>query len=91
MTILAGFSTSRQSDAPINLAIRIAHSSGESIVAAAVAERSWPPCSDPVEDEYLTVVCDQARTSLEQVIGRVGGGLDIPCRDPGDLDSGRAG
>ena len=78
MTILAGFSTSRQSDAPINLAIRIAHSSGESIVAAAVAERSWPPRSDPVEDEYLTVVCDQARTSLEQVIGRVGGGLDIP-------------
>lgn len=78
MTILVGFSTSRQSDAPINLAIRIAHSSGESVVAAAVAERSWPPRSDPVEDEYVTYVCEQARTSLERVIGRVGGGLDIP-------------
>lgn len=78
MTILVGFSTSRQSDAPINLATRIARSSGESVVAAAVAERSWPPRSDPVEDEYLAYVSEQARTSLERVVDRVGGGLDIP-------------
>ena len=56
VTILVGFSTSRQGDAPINLAIRMP-SSGES-----TSPRPWPsapPCSDPVEDEYLTVVRDQ--------------------------------
>ena len=78
MTILVGFSTSRQSDAPINLAIRIARSSGQSIVAAAVAERSWPPRSDPVEDEYVDYVTEQARSSLQRVVDRVRGDLDIP-------------
>lgn len=78
MTILVGFSTSRQSDAPINLAIRIARSSGESVVAAAVAERAWPPRSDPVEDEYVDYVTEQARTSLQRVVDRVRGDLDIP-------------
>lgn len=39
MTILAGFSASRQSDAPINLATRIALSGGETVVAVAIAER----------------------------------------------------
>lgn len=78
MTILVGFSTSRQSDAPINLAIRIARSSGESVVAAAVAERAWPPRSDPVEDEYVAYVTEQAQTSLQRVVDRVRGDLDIP-------------
>ena len=78
MTILVGFSTSRQSDAPINLAIRIARSSGESVVAAAVAERPWPPRSDPVEDEYVDYVTEQARASLQSVVDRVRGDLDIP-------------
>ncbi len=78
MTILVGFSASRQSDAPINLAIRIARSSGETVVAAAIAERLWPPKADPVEDEYLGYVTDEARRSLQSVVDRVRGDLDIP-------------
>ena len=78
MTILVGFSASRQSDAPINLAIRIARSSGETVVAAAIAERPWPPKADPVEDEYLGYITDEARRSLQSVVDQVGGDLDIP-------------
>ena len=78
MTILVGFSTSRQSDAPINLATRIARNSGERVVAAAVAERAWPPKADPIEDAYLGYVTATARQALKEVVARVGGGLEIP-------------
>ncbi len=56
MTILAGFSSSRQGSAPLNLAAQISRSTGDKIVAAAIVERPWPPRDDPVEDEYLSYV-----------------------------------
>lgn len=78
MTILVGFSASRQSNAPINLATRIARNTGESVLAAAVVERPWPPRGDPVEDEYLRFVTAQAEKSLDQVVAHVRGDLTIP-------------
>jgi nucleotide-binding universal stress UspA family protein len=79
MTILVGFSASRQSDAPINLATRIARNTGEAVLAAAVVERPWPPKGDPVEDEYLRYVTAQAQQSLDRVIKQARGDLDIPA------------
>jgi nucleotide-binding universal stress UspA family protein len=78
MTILAGFSASRQGSAPINLAAQIARGTGEKVVAAAVVERPWPPRGDPVEDEYLRYVTSEAAQSLDRVVGQLPGDLDIP-------------
>jgi len=68
MTILVGFSASRHSQAPINLAKQIAESAGEPAVAAAVVERPWPPKDDPVEKEYVEYLTEQARQSLNGVV-----------------------
>ena len=70
MTIIAGFSSSRQGSAPLNLAAQIARTTGDKIIAAAVVERPWPPRDDPVEDEYLRYVTAQAEQSLERVVDR---------------------
>ncbi|MGV9801207.1 universal stress protein [Mycobacterium sp. NPDC003449] len=66
MTILAAFSASRHSSAPLHLAAQIARSTGDKVVAAAVVERPWPPRGDPVEQEYLRYVTGQANQSLER-------------------------
>jgi len=77
MTIIAGFSSSRQGSAPLNLAAQLARTTGENIVAAAIVERSLPAGADPVEDEFQGYVSSQAAQSLEQVVDRVRGDLDI--------------
>jgi nucleotide-binding universal stress UspA family protein len=77
MTIIAGFSSSRQGSAPLNLAAQIARSSGDKIIATAIVERPWPPKGDPIEDEYLRYVTSQASQALERVIGRLPADLDI--------------
>ena len=56
MTILAGFSWSRQGSAPLNLAAQISRNTGDKISATAIVERPWPPKNDPGEDEYLGYV-----------------------------------
>jgi nucleotide-binding universal stress UspA family protein len=73
MTILVGFSASRQSDASINLAKQIAESAGEPAVAASIIERPWPPRDDPVEKEYLQYRTEQVRNSLNQVARKLPG------------------
>lgn len=77
MTILAGFSASRQGSAPLHLAAEIARSARARIVAAAIVERPWPPRGDPVEDEYLRYVTAQARRSLERVVGQLTGDIEV--------------
>jgi nucleotide-binding universal stress UspA family protein len=77
VTIIAGFSSSRQSSAPLNLAAQIARCTGDKIVATAIVERPWPPRGDPVEDEYLSYVSSQAKRSLEGVVARLPDDLDI--------------
>jgi nucleotide-binding universal stress UspA family protein len=77
MTIIAGFSSSRQGTAPLNLAAQIARSSGDKIIATAIVERPWPPKNDPIEDEYLRYVTSQASKALERVISRLPAELDI--------------
>ena len=52
MTIIAGFSSSRQGSAPLNLAAQLARTTGEKIIAAVVVERALPAGVDPIEDEY---------------------------------------
>jgi nucleotide-binding universal stress UspA family protein len=78
MTIIAGFSSSRQGTAPLNLAAQISRWTGEKVVAAAVVERPWPAKDDPIEHEYLRYVTSQASHSLERVVSQLPADLDIP-------------
>jgi nucleotide-binding universal stress UspA family protein len=66
VTILAAFSASRHSGAPLNLAVQLARTTGERVIAAAVVERAWPPRDDPVEVEYLAYVRAQATQELQR-------------------------
>jgi nucleotide-binding universal stress UspA family protein len=77
MTIIAGFSSSRQGVAPLNLATQLARTSGEKIIAAVVVERRLPAGVDPLEDEYRGYVAAQATASLERVVAQVSGDFDI--------------
>lgn len=77
MTIIAGFSSSRQGSAPLNLAAQVARSTGDKIVAAAIVERPWPPRDDPVEKEYLRLVTSQASDSLDRVARQLPDDVDV--------------
>jgi len=77
VTIIAGFSASRQGSAPLNLAAQLARTTGDKVIAAAIVERAAPPGADRIEDEYQSYVSAQARQSLEQVVDRLNDDLDI--------------
>jgi nucleotide-binding universal stress UspA family protein len=77
MTIIAGFSSSRQGSAPLNLAAQLARTTGEKIIAAVVVERALPAGVDPIEDEYRGFLASRAGASLERVVDQVRGDLDI--------------
>ncbi|MDH6198869.1 nucleotide-binding universal stress UspA family protein [Mycobacterium frederiksbergense] len=77
MTILAAFSASRHSSAPLNLAVQLARTTGEEVIAAAVLERSWPPRDDPVEAEYLDHVRAQATQALQRAVAVLPIDLDV--------------
>ncbi len=77
MTIIAGFSSSRQGPAPLNLAAQIARNTGDHVIAAAIVERPWPPKDDPVEKEYLRYVASQASQSIERVVSNLQDGVDV--------------
>ena len=87
MTIIAGFSSSRQGSAPLNLATQLARTTGEKIIAAAVVERSLPAGADPIEDEYRGYLASQATR-----VARAGGRPDarrlrhLRVDPPRDLD-----
>lgn len=78
MTIIAGFSSSRQGTAPLHLAAQIARCTGEKVIATAIVERALARRDDPVENEYLNYVSVQAEKSLERVIQQLPAGVDIP-------------
>ncbi len=77
MTIIAGFSSSRQGSAPLNLAAQVARNTGDKIVAAAIVERPWPPRDDPLESEYLRYVTSQASQSLDRVAKQLPDDVDV--------------
>jgi nucleotide-binding universal stress UspA family protein len=77
MTIIAGFSSSRQGSAPLNLAVQVARTTGDKIVAAAIVERALPAGVDPIEDEYRGYLTSWARAALERMVDQVRGDLDI--------------
>lgn len=77
MTIIAGFSSSRQGGAPLNLAAQLSRTTGEKVIASVIIERALPPGVDPIEDEFQEHVATQATKSLERVIERVHGNCDI--------------
>ncbi|MEN3320142.1 MAG: hypothetical protein V7643_3544 [Mycobacterium sp.] len=78
MTIIAGFSSSRQGTAPLNLAAQISRWTGDKVVAAAIVERPWPVKEDPIEDEYLRYVTSAAAQAIERVVNQLPRDLDIP-------------
>ncbi len=71
------FSASRHSSAPLNLAIQLARTTGEQVIAAAVVERAWPPRDDLVEGEYLTYVRAQATQALQRAVAVLPIDLDV--------------
>ena len=77
MTIIAGFSSSRQGPAPLNLATQLARTTGEKIIAAVVVERAVPAGVDPIEDEYRGYLASRATESLQRLVDRLPGDLDI--------------
>ena len=77
MTIIAGFSSSRQGRAPLHLAAQISRCTGDKIIATAIVERPWPPKAEPIEDEYYQYVTSQASRSLERVVSELPGDLDM--------------
>ena len=77
MTVIAGFSSSRQGVAPLHLATQLARTTGEKVVAAAVVERALPAGLDPIEDEYRGYLAAQATASLQRVVDQLPGDLDI--------------
>jgi nucleotide-binding universal stress UspA family protein len=77
MTIIAGFSSSRQGSAPLNLAAQLARTTGQKIIAAAVVERALPAGIDPIEDEYQAHVASRAAASLERVVDQLPPDVDI--------------
>ncbi|MBU9766557.1 universal stress protein [Mycobacterium sp. TNTM28] len=77
MTILAAFSASRHSSAPLNLAVQLARTTGEKVIAAAVVERSWPPRDDPIEGEYLAYVRAQASQVLQRAVAVLPADVDV--------------
>jgi nucleotide-binding universal stress UspA family protein len=78
MTIIAGFSSSRQGTAPLNLAAQISRWTGDKVVAAAIVEQSWPAKDDPIEGEYLRYVTSAASQAIERVVAQLPEDLDIP-------------
>ena len=78
MTIIAGFSSSRQGSAPLDLAAQPARTTGEKIIAAAVVERALPAgAATRSRTNTQGYVTSQATASLERVVDRVRGDLDI--------------
>jgi nucleotide-binding universal stress UspA family protein len=77
MTIIAGFSSSRQGSAPLHLATQLARTTGEKVVAAAVVERALPAGVDPIEDEYRNYLASRATESLQRVVDQLPGGFDV--------------
>lgn len=77
MTIIAGFSASRQGSAPLLLAAQIARCTGSRIIAVAIVERPGAPRDDPIEEEYLSYLGAQAKQSLERVVNQMSDNLDI--------------
>jgi len=77
MTIIVGFSASRQGSAPVNLAAQLARSTGEKIVAAVIAERAPAARVSPVEEEFQTQVAAHATKSLAQLIDPISHNLDV--------------
>jgi nucleotide-binding universal stress UspA family protein len=77
VTIIAGFSSSRQGVAPLNLAAQLSRTTGDKVIAAVIVERAMPAGVDPIEDEFQDHVAAQATKALERVIDRVRDNSDI--------------
>lgn len=88
MTILAGFSSSRQGSAPLHLATQLSRATGEKIIAAAVVERALPPGVDPIEDEYRGYLAAQAAASLQRVVDQLPGEVSVVVHQAGSVPDG---
>ncbi len=78
MTVLVGFSASKQSDDSLNLATQIAAVSGGPVVAVAVVEDPGPQIGNPVEQEFLEQLLARTEAALRSALRRFPGGADIP-------------
>jgi nucleotide-binding universal stress UspA family protein len=89
MTIIAGFSSSRQGSAPLNLAAQLSRTTGEKVIATAIVERALPPGIDSIEDEYQGYISAQAAASLQRVIEGTGGeGVSVTVHESTSIPMG---
>ena len=70
MTILAGFSSSRQGSRPLNLAAQLPPPPVRKVIAAAIVERALPARADPIEDQYQGLRHVPGNWSLQRVVDR---------------------
>ena len=78
MTIVVGFSASRQSQAPLNLAVQMAAASGPP---------SWPwrwwrtrvPAPEIRSKEFIGHLTERTETALRKVLGGMPGGAQVPA------------
>lgn len=77
MTIIAGFSSSRQGSAPLNLAAQLSSTTGEKVIAAAIVERTLPPGVDPIDDQYHDYVASHALAALQRAVDALPGDPDV--------------
>jgi nucleotide-binding universal stress UspA family protein len=77
MTIIAGFSASGQGSAPLHLAVQLARTTGEKLIATTVLETGPALSSDQVEREYQSHRASQSMRSLERAVGEMRTDLDI--------------
>ncbi len=92
MTIVAGFSATRRDTAPVELAVQIARTTGEQIIAVAVVERRLPPQTDAVEDEYLDYVTTEVERALHGAVDALpaGSGVRVEVRTATSIPKGLA-
>jgi nucleotide-binding universal stress UspA family protein len=77
VTIIAGFSASRQGSAPLHLAAQLARTTGEKIIAAAVLETTTLAKSNPLERRYLDTQADHTLRSLSRLVDEMRPDVDI--------------
>jgi nucleotide-binding universal stress UspA family protein len=89
MTIIAGFSSSRQGSAPLNLAAQLSRTTGEKVIATAIVERALPAGVDAIEDQYQGYVSAKAAASLERVVESAGGdGVSVIVHESSSIPMG---
>ena len=80
MTTLVGLTPGERGNAALHLGAMVARSNADELAVVVVVPTPWPPNPYRADDEYLVVQEEEARRSLAEVDGVVGGDLVVRRR-----------